>query len=471
MPYSASDWTAASKYTDDTKAATAQATADTAKSAATQTASDLSSFVASTNAAMEDMQGQIDGSITTWFYEVAPTTTNVPASNWTTTDAKNQHLGDVYYDTQTGYTYRWQVVSNAYSWQRITDVDVTKALADAATAQDTADSKRRVFTATPTPPYDVGDLWSQGSDGDIMRCTTAKAEGLSYLASDWTKASKYTDDTLAQAAKEEAVATANYFMHDSEGAHVTSASGDATTGKNLLMASGKIGFRDGTAEIGLIDVTTVEGRNLMRLMCGDSYDGILLDGGAYVVSKQHVADDTYGAYGSYVTCGMHETGAPRASMVAHRGDGTLAHPYDVEAELDVGVVDGSSYINATADSFKFNAGTVLSAKVLSSAHTMNTAVTLSESAANFTKLELFCYTNDGHYFSQSVWNPDGKSVVCSCAAFRNGAVYVKTKTFTISGTTINTLNDSEGYNRGEWGSGGSVQGIDVVGIDRVVGYR
>lgn len=83
---------------------------------------------------------------------------------------------------------------NTYSWERITDTDVTKALADAAKAQDTADSKRRVFYSTPTVPYDAGDLWVQGSDGDILRCAQKKTSAGSYNRNDWVLASKYTND-------------------------------------------------------------------------------------------------------------------------------------------------------------------------------------------------------------------------------------------------------------------------------------
>lgn len=163
-------------------------------------AQDFASTVTRIDADMESLQGQIDGSITTWFYEVAPTNENAPAVNWTSTDEKNIHLGDLYYDTVTGYCYRWQVQNNAYSWQRITDTDVTKALSDAASAQDTADAKRRVFVSTPVPPYDVGDLWVQGDGGDILRCNAQKISGQSYAAGDWVKASKYTDDTTANQA-------------------------------------------------------------------------------------------------------------------------------------------------------------------------------------------------------------------------------------------------------------------------------
>lgn len=162
---------------------------------------DLTAYIAATNSKLDDLQGQVDGSIMTWFYEYIPTNNNAPASDWTTTALKNNHLGDLFYDTLTGYCYRWQVQNNTYSWNRITDVDVTKALSDAAKAQDTADKKRRVFTATPTTPYDVGDLWAQGTSGELMRCKTAKTSKQSYAAADWEKASKYTDDTKANAAK------------------------------------------------------------------------------------------------------------------------------------------------------------------------------------------------------------------------------------------------------------------------------
>ncbi len=168
---------------------------------ATTTAYDLANYISTTNSEIENLQDQIDGSITTWFYEYAPTNTNAPASGWTTTNDKNIHLGDLFYNTVTGYCYRWQVLNNVYSWNLVKDVDVTKALADAAAAQDTADNKRRVFVGTPTTPYDIGDLWVQGSSGDILRCATAKSSSQSYSSSDWVKASKYTDDTKANAAQ------------------------------------------------------------------------------------------------------------------------------------------------------------------------------------------------------------------------------------------------------------------------------
>ena len=76
--------------------------------------------------------------------------------------------------------------------------NANNALNKANSANSLADSKAKVFTSTPTTPYKIGDLWVQGASGDVMRCKTARTSG-SYTASDWEKASKYTDDTKANA--------------------------------------------------------------------------------------------------------------------------------------------------------------------------------------------------------------------------------------------------------------------------------
>lgn len=147
------------------------------------------------------IQDQIDGVIETWFYNGVPTLSNYPASSWSTPDLKIQHLGDLYYDNDTGTAYRFsQNTDGSYYWNTITDDAITKALAAAAKAQDTADSKRRVFTAQPVPPYDEGDMWVNATYGtqysnDILRCITGKADGAAFAIADWTLASKYTDDT------------------------------------------------------------------------------------------------------------------------------------------------------------------------------------------------------------------------------------------------------------------------------------
>ena len=157
---------------------------------------------------------KLDGVVETWFYPYSPTLSNEPAATWIKDGEQEKHIGDMFLNNQeyvddettpdAGKAWRWEKnTSGDYFWNQVADSDAVKALQDAAKAQDTADQKRRVFVTTPYPPYDVGDMWTQGPSGDIMRCIKARATG-SYTASDWDKASKYTDDTVAQDALDKA---------------------------------------------------------------------------------------------------------------------------------------------------------------------------------------------------------------------------------------------------------------------------
>lgn len=156
-----------------------------------------------------DLQNQVDGAIETWFYDGVPTLKNAPASSWTTDKEKDTHLGDLYYDNKTGKAYRFAKDGSIYKWTIITDTDISKALSDASKAQETADGKMKVFSTQPNPPYQVGDIWVNATyptDGstyknEVLRCQTKKAAGSLFAIGDWIKASKYTDDTVANAAK------------------------------------------------------------------------------------------------------------------------------------------------------------------------------------------------------------------------------------------------------------------------------
>lgn len=159
-----------------------------------------------------ELQNQVDGAIETWFYEGVPTLENAPAISWKTDKDKEIHLGDLYYDNKTGKAYRFAKDSNTYKWTIITDTDIAKALSDARIAQETANGKMKVFSVQPTTPYQVGDIWVNAtypSDGstyknEVLRCQTNKAAGSQFAIGDWIKASKYTDDTVANAAKKAA---------------------------------------------------------------------------------------------------------------------------------------------------------------------------------------------------------------------------------------------------------------------------
>lgn len=149
------------------------------------------------------LQEQIDGQIEAFFGDYVPDGNNEPASTWADDTTKEKHLGDLFYivnnEEYGGQAYRYAKINGEYKWDYVKDTAVVKALADAAQAQNTANSKKRIFGAEPVPPYDIDDLWVQGKTGDILKCQKAKAEGASYDADDWVRASKYTDDSAVTA--------------------------------------------------------------------------------------------------------------------------------------------------------------------------------------------------------------------------------------------------------------------------------
>lgn len=167
------------------------------------------------------LQEQIDGKVETWFYEGIPTLQNEPAINWVradqssgTNNEKDNHLGDLYYDQNSGRAYRFMKnAQGQYIWQEIADTAISEALAAAQAAQSTANNKRRIFVRQPTnaDAYDVGDLWVNayysGSgysfSNDVLVCNTAKTANQAFSIAHWGKASKYTDDTVANEAKRE----------------------------------------------------------------------------------------------------------------------------------------------------------------------------------------------------------------------------------------------------------------------------
>lgn len=164
----------------------------------------VSDFAETVTKSVSDLQNQIDGQIETFYYDYEPNLKNIPASDWATEDDKKKHEGDLFYWKSKGYAYRFFKDGDTFKWQLVQDTDVTKALQTASFAQSTANSKCRVFLTQPTPPYDTGDMWNQGQNGDILTCVVARADGASYVETDWQKLNKYTDDETANKALEEA---------------------------------------------------------------------------------------------------------------------------------------------------------------------------------------------------------------------------------------------------------------------------
>ena len=161
-----------------------------------------------------------DGIIEIWYKSVAPTTGNVPASNWDTTAKKIEHIGDLYRyvrDTPveeegeegrevsegegraSARWYRWEAHNTiqradgneinviVYRWVEVSPIPDWFDNIVPSTLPST--SQKMFSFVTPTPPYSVGDIWLNG--GVFMKCLTARTANESFVMSDWDDSGIY----------------------------------------------------------------------------------------------------------------------------------------------------------------------------------------------------------------------------------------------------------------------------------------
>ena len=181
-----------------------------------ETEKKLIKYAESVTKSLQNLQEQVDGQVEDWYYDYEPTINNLPASEWTTQEEKEKHIGDRFFWKSKGYAYRFMQDNTEWKWVLLKDTDITTALKNAADAKDIADGKRRTFLQQPVPPYDVGDLWMDGTN--ILACVIPKVKDGIYAASDWSKLNKYPTktevETLIQATEKEILITAKQNAKD-----------------------------------------------------------------------------------------------------------------------------------------------------------------------------------------------------------------------------------------------------------------
>ena len=122
-----SDATDAQSAIDSYKSSNDAAVA-AARKAGTDAQANLDSYRGTTDQRLDELKNIADNAIESWYLEGAPSTSNAPAKDWTTDALRRQHAGDLYMDTDTGYSYRW----SGSAWVQVKDSDVTKALREIA---------------------------------------------------------------------------------------------------------------------------------------------------------------------------------------------------------------------------------------------------------------------------------------------------------------------------------------------------
>ena len=106
-----------------------------------------------------------------------------PSVDWTTDELKARHKGDLWYNINDQKTY----IFTGESWELTKTTPPDDVF-------DKIDGKAQIFISQPVPPYNVGDLWFDSKTSDIMTCVKERDSG-DYVASDWEKRNKYTDDS------------------------------------------------------------------------------------------------------------------------------------------------------------------------------------------------------------------------------------------------------------------------------------
>ena len=429
--------------TDDRKAIEAREAADRAaiqahraaqeafyaQQASDQNAIGMANAVVAINADIADLQSQIDGNITSWFYTVDPAMNLPPvtvdpdnpgSTGWDTDAKKADHVGDLYYNTVSGYVWRFVYQNSAYQWVRVQDSDVTQALADAAEAKDLADHKRRVFITTPTPPYDEGDLWCEGGSGDILTCTTAKVEGQVYASTDWTKLNKYTDDSRANAA---------YNLANS----ANTTAGNALTsanGKNKIyhQASAPTG---GTYVVGDTWFDTDDGYKMYR-WSGSAWVAEQFGNAAIVdlaITNAKIANGTIqNAKISTLDAGKITTGTLDAARIA-TGSLSVSQISGLSTELSNKVTSGAN-ISVLA-----NDGTYATGRMRSITLSSEKSYTYS-AAAGFVGLSSDSWSGISS-IGEGTWNKgDMVAIPCTITDRNNAAAFFLCRIVSYSGTTL-----------------------------------
>lgn len=142
-------------------------------------------FIDLINSSFEEYPSQVE--ITTWFFD------GIPSATQAKFETPADHVGDFYYDRESGKAYQYVYENSEYTWQERTEPIVIETLAIENSKADTGDNKRLVFKDTPTTPYSIGDIWEK--DGTYYRCRCSRESG-TYNIADWIIYTSYNDDMV-----------------------------------------------------------------------------------------------------------------------------------------------------------------------------------------------------------------------------------------------------------------------------------
>jgi len=240
----AQDQLSAYKGTND------QAVAD-AKAAGTSAQANLDSYRGTTDQRLDELKNIADNAIESWYLKGAPTASNPPASSWTTDALRRQHAGDLYMDTDTGYSYRW----SGTEWVQVKDSDVTKALREIAGIKTDYATKSELSATDTELSGKVSDALTTAksyTDSSVEQEVTARNAAIKAQADSISLdvSRTYTKSETFSAYQSDAdgrIATANANASTAVSTAKTAASDAATAKTNASTAVDTANAASGTA--------------------------------------------------------------------------------------------------------------------------------------------------------------------------------------------------------------------------------
>lgn len=223
-----------------------------AKKAGTDAQSNLNSYKTATDKKLGELSNIANNAIESWYLKGAPTTSNAPAKEWTTDALKKQHAGDLYMDTDTGYSYRW----SGTAWVQVKDSDVTKALNEVQAIKTDYATKSELKSTDTELSGKISDSLTTArsyADGKVAQEVTdrnaaikAQADSISLdVSKTYTKSETFS---AYQSDADQRIATANSNASTAAATAKTAASDAAAAKTNASTAVSTANGAKSTAE-------------------------------------------------------------------------------------------------------------------------------------------------------------------------------------------------------------------------------
>lgn len=126
----------------------------------------LAQFTAYANGKFEELEKDS----ATWFYSGVPTLENQPAVGWDTDEKKAKHMGDFYYNVDTGSMYLFKLTDEEYEWIKCFGLDymVTFKVNGAVYEMASVRSGHAVNAPGTEPTIDGGTFVSWQLNGEVV---------------------------------------------------------------------------------------------------------------------------------------------------------------------------------------------------------------------------------------------------------------------------------------------------------------